>query len=204
MRSILSKLIPGILVFGGFIATMEEKSFSADTKNGKANDGVVNNWDKPKNFSIGKINSYWIWFDDGEWHFRTTGGGKGAHHFAGEIEVVGGQFNQIKGLKGEKGGKLEDKFTFNGKKTSIKFNFKTDEGVDGIDFTVNNAADKLKFNLSMDGKSIPGNIRIGKDGDHPPDGTFTTSAHPKDQPNTPNKKKDKDKDKKKDNDKKKN
>ena len=204
MRSILSKLIPGILVFGGFIATMEEKSFSADTKNGKANDGVVNNWDKPKNFSIGKINSYWIWFDDGEWHFRTTGGGKGAHHFVGEIVVNGGQFKQITGLKGEKGGKLVDKYIFNGNKTIIKFNFKTDEGVDGIDFTLTNSSDNLKFSLFMDGKSNPGNIRIGKDGDHPPDGTFTTSAHPKDRPNTPNKKKDKDKDKKKDNDKKKN
>lgn len=54
MRSILSKLIPGILVFGGFIATTEEKSFSADTKNGKANDGVVNNWDKPKKLCLRK------------------------------------------------------------------------------------------------------------------------------------------------------
>ena len=192
----------GILALAGLLATMSGLSFSADTKNGKANDGVVNNWDKPKNFAVGKSNGYWIWFDNGEWHFRTTGGGKGAHHFVGEIEVIGGQFNQVQGIKGEKGGKLEDKYAFNAKKNMIKFNFKTDEGVDGIDFTVNKAADNLRFNLSMDGKSNAGNIRIGKDGDHPPDGTFTTSAHPKDRPNNSNKKKDKDK--KKDNDKKKN
>jgi len=59
----------------------------------KASDGQITNWGQPKAFAGAKtnINAYWIWYDDGVWHFRTTGDGKGARQFQGKIEVVGGE-----------------------------------------------------------------------------------------------------------------
>ena len=44
----------------------------------KANDGQIADWGQPKAWAGSKddIDAYWIWYDDGVWHFRTTGGGK--------------------------------------------------------------------------------------------------------------------------------
>lgn len=164
---------------------------ASDKKGGKpkANDGVIRNWGRPVDFSIGKVNAYWIWYDDGIWHFRTTGGGKGAHRFNGQIEVVGGKLVRLKGGKGEYGGKNVDQFLFNAALTAITFDFRTDEGVDGLNFAVDGAATGLKFTLALDGDAAPRHIRIGKAGDHPAGAVFTLPAHPPDPPDANPKKK---------------
>jgi len=146
----------------------------------KANDGVITDWGKPKDFEVGKVNAYWIWYDEGVWYFRTTGGGKGAHSFQGTIEVVGGQLIDLKGKKGEFKGKKADRFAFGPK--GIVFDFKTDEGVEGLNFAVDRGATALKFTLALDGDAAPRHIRIGKQGDHPKEAVFTVPAHPPDPP----------------------
>lgn len=154
----------------------------AGGKKASANDGVVTNWGKPKDFGPGKVNAFWIWYDDGIWHFRTTGGGKGAHRFNGTIEVGGGRLIALKGKKGEYAGKLVDQYIFNAASTAIAFDFRTDEGVDGLNFAVDGAATALKFTLAIDGQASPKHIRIGHAGDHPAGAVFTLPAHPPDPP----------------------
>lgn len=146
----------------------------------QANDGVVTNWGKPKGFAAGKVTAYWVWHEDGVWHFRTTGGGKGAHRFNGTIEVIGGQLVGLKGKKGEYAGKLVDQYRFNPARTAIAFDFRTDEGVDGLNFAVDPAATGLRFTLAIDGQAAPQHIRVGKNGDHPPKAVFLAPAHPAD------------------------
>jgi hypothetical protein len=148
----------------------------------KANDGVITNWGKPGDFGPGKVNAFWIWYDDGIWHFRTTGGGKGRHRFNGRIDVIGGKLIALKGKTGEYGGKNVDQFVFNGAGTTIAFDFRTDEGVDGLNFAVSPGAGGLRFTLAFDGDNSPKHIRVGKAGDHPRDAVFTVPAHPPDPP----------------------
>jgi hypothetical protein len=155
----------------------------------KANDGVVTNWGKPKGFGPGKVTAYWVWHEDGVWHFRTTGGGKGAHRFNGTIEVIGGQLVGLNGKKGEYAGKYVDRYVFNKTLTAIAFDFRTDEGVDGLNFAVDPAATGLRFTLAIDGEAHPKHIRVGKAGDHPAKAMFVAPAHPADPPDAKGKKK---------------
>jgi hypothetical protein len=150
--------------------------------NEKAFDLKVDNWGKPKEWDGKKddINSFWVWYDDGIWHFRTTGGGKGAHHFQGKIEVSGGNFVNLKGKKGEYVSKLVDRYVYNAENTVIAFDFRTDEGVDGLNFKVVPATAVLKFTLAYDGKADPAHIRIGKQSDRPAAAVFVAPAHPGD------------------------
>jgi hypothetical protein len=167
--------------FLGLVLMLAPNEAPADGKKGggpKSNDGAITNWGKPKDFSTGKVNAYWIWYDDGIWYFRTTGGGKGAHRFNGTIQVVGGKLIDLKGKKGEYSGKNVDRYVFS--PTGIAFDFRTDEGVEGLNFAVDKAATALKFTLALDGQAAPRHIRIGKQGDHPAGAVFTVPAHPPD------------------------
>lgn len=167
-------------LFGLLVLIAHEGTAQTGKKGGsdKSSDGQITNWGQPKAFAGAKtnINAYWIWYDDGVWHFRTTGGGKGAHQFQGKIEVVGGELVSLTGKKGEYKGKLGDRAIFT--KKAIAFDFKTDEGVDGLNFAVNEAATELKFTLAFDGEASPKHIRIGHDSDHPSGAVFTVPAHP--------------------------
>jgi hypothetical protein len=150
--------------------------------NEKAFDGKVENWGKPKEWDGKKddINSFWVWYDDGIWHFRTTGGGKGAHHFQGKIEVADGKFVSLKGQKGEYTTKLVDRYVYNAENTAIAFDFRTDEGVDGLNFKVAPASATLKFTLSYDGKADPSHVRLGRQSDRPAAAVFAVPARPND------------------------
>lgn len=174
-RGMVASLLLGLMLV---LTVTQSSAQGKKTDVAKANDGVITNWGKPKNYSIGKVNGYWIWHDDGVWYLRTTGGGKGAHRFVGQVEVSGGPFVQLAGIKGETSGKLVDRFVFNGDRSAIRFDFKTDEGVDGFNFVAAPAASALKFTLAVDGNAAPNIIRVGRDGDHPAGPIFTAPAHP--------------------------
>lgn len=160
------------------MAATQSAAQSKKSDAAKANDGVITNWGKPKNFSIGKVNGYWVWHDDGVWYLRTTGGGKGAHRFVGQVEVSGGPFIKLQGTKGEASGTLVDRFAFNAARNAIRFDFKTDEGVDGFNFVAAPTATALKFTLAVDGNTAPNSIRVGLEGDHPATPIFTAPALP--------------------------
>src|SRR5262245_51047105 len=82
-------------------------------KKADKNDGVGTNWGEPKNCKGTEANGFWLWYDDGIWHIRTTGKGKGAHRFDGKIEVAGGDLINLKGKTGEYKGGLSDRYVFN-------------------------------------------------------------------------------------------
>jgi hypothetical protein len=178
----------GVLVAGFLAALFTLSRFSpADDK--AANDGVITHWGKPKNYSIGKVNGFWVWYeyDDGFWVLRTTGGGKGAHRFVGEVAVADGVLSGLKGIKGEASGTLGDTFVYNASKTAIRFDFRTDQGVDGFNFTTSPGSTALKFTLSMDGQPATKVVRVGRAGDHPATAVFTAPAHPAAPPAAPGK-----------------
>ncbi len=167
-----------LIVGAGDVASQDKKD--KDKKEGKKDksDGIVTNWGKPKDYETGKETAFWVWYDDGVWHFRTTGGDKKTHRFNGTIEVIGGNLVDLKGKKGEYGGKNVDQYVFS--QTAIKFDFKTDKGEDGLNFAVDANAKGLKFTIAIDGEARPKNIRLGKASDHPAEAVFTTPAHPAD------------------------
>ena len=157
----------------------KEKNAKANAK-AKANDGVITNWNKPPEYGPGKVNAYWIWYDDGMWRFRTTGGGKGTPRFHGRIELVGGQFAAIKGLNGEVKGTTSDRYVFNSARNALAFDFKTNEGQDGLNFNVTPGTSAIRYTLAIDGEAHPKHIRVGKAGDHPKGAIFTTPGNPPD------------------------
>lgn len=152
----------------------------AQGKKSPSKDGVVEDWGMPSGFAGAKdlSNGYWIWHQKGMWHFRTTGGGKGSPNFKGRIDVIGGKFDKIEGLQGEYKGKLGDRYVYNKDRNAMLFDFKTDQGIDGLNFSLTDDAKELKFNLVINGQPDVRVIRLGKDGDNPPEGTFTVPAHP--------------------------
>lgn len=159
------------------VAAPDAAALQKGKKKAKANDGVITDWGKPKEFEPGKPARYWIWSDGQVWHFRTTTAKK-KHHFTGQIDVTGGKFTDIIGLKGEKLGANTDYYRYNADKNAILIDFTTDGAVDGIDFRVDAAATEVQFTLALDGEKHPKHIAIGKAGDHPKDAVFKLPAHP--------------------------
>lgn len=185
----LRGLMFGLSLVAGFAVASFAVFADGKKDNAAAFDGNITNWGMPKGFGPGKVTSYWIWFDDGLWHFRTTGGGKGKHHFNGRIDVIGGKFSALKGKKGEYKGKNVDFYRYNAAHNAMVFDFRTDEAVDGVSFALDGGATGLKFTLAIDGQAAPQLIRIGKDGDHPSSAAFTLPAQPPDPPNVKGKRK---------------
>ena len=162
----------------------KDKHKSDDKKHGPSNtdpsklDGVVTNWGRPKEFAPGKVNAFWLWYEDDLWHLRTTGGGVGAHDFRGVVEVLGGRLSELKGKAGEYRGKLVDRYLYNAARTRIDFDFRTDQGMDGLNFAVDNPAATVRLQFALDGHEQPLHTRIGKNGDHPPRYVFVVPARP--------------------------
>ena len=79
---------------------------------------------------------------------------------------------------GDVEGRLEDHWKLGKKRRTIVFDFKTDKGIDGINFTVGKKAKLIRFALHVDGKNEPARVRIGAAGARPPQIPFDLVAHP--------------------------
>jgi hypothetical protein len=132
---------------------------------------------RPKEFHEGAPVQYAIWHNKEGWHLRTTTARK-EHHFKGHIRVEGGSFERIHSHDLEKEGKLRDWWRMGPERHMVTFDFKTDRGVDGINFHVSKSAKRIHFNLHIDGKAEPERIFIGRLGQHPPRHEFDLPAHP--------------------------
>ncbi|QEL18404.1 hypothetical protein [Limnoglobus roseus] len=137
----------------------------------------VANWEQPKELKKGKDAIFWVWYENGFWYLRTTGG-KDVHRFQGLITVTGGKLSNLKGLGGEKKGKLADQYVFNKDRTMLEFDFRTGGQWDGLNFAVDENATAMKFELKVDGVARPAQVKIGKDGEHPAEADFITPARP--------------------------
>ncbi len=131
----------------------------------------------PTHFKRHEVTGYAIWHNGKHWHIRTTTK-KRMHHFKGSITVEGGTFTRAHGHDLEKTGALADFWTMGPKKHTIRFDFKTDRGIDGIDFHVSKEAKLIRFNLHQDGEHRPHHVWIGHGNHHPHAIPFELVAHP--------------------------
>jgi hypothetical protein len=144
---------------------------------GGAGAAGINPQGHPKNFKEGKVTGYAVWHSKKGWHLRTTTR-KREHQFRGHIRVEGGTVVKIHSYHLEKEGKLEDRWKVGPKRHTITFDFKTDKGIDGINFTVSKKAMRIRFDLHVDGKNEPGHVFVGSAGIHPDQIPFELVAHP--------------------------
>lgn len=164
------------LVFFGLLAlfaVVAQPALSQDKKK----KGPIDPNGEPKGFHAGETARYAVWHSKRGWHVRTTTAGK-KHHFTGKIHVDGGTIESIHSAHLEAKGKLQDHWKVNAARNTVEFDFRTDSGVDGIDFTVSASAKTIRFNLHIDGKQPEERIYIGQKGQHPRDDPFTLPAHP--------------------------
>lgn len=55
---------------------------------------------------------------------------------------------------------------------TIRFRTRTDDDIDGFDFTTSGAAERIRFVLEIDGRSRPVDIHIGRNNLHPAENPF--------------------------------
>ena len=163
------------------LCTVSALALAAALTVGEAKVGAVaagiNPQGRPKNFKEGEVNGYAVWHDKKGWHLRTTTK-KHEHHFRGQITVEGGTFAKAHSFHLEKEGRLEDHWKLGKKRRTLTFDFKTDKGIDGINFTVGKKATAIRFALHVDGKNEPARVRIGSAGVRPGQIPFELAAHP--------------------------
>jgi hypothetical protein len=132
---------------------------------------------RPKGFHAGDTVRYAIWHDDNGWHVRTTTA-KREHVFRGHVRVEDGVFERIYSHDLEKEGKLRDWWKVGPERHRVTFDFKTDRGVDGIDFRISRSARRLHFDLHIDGRPEPGRVFVGRFNQNPGKIPFDLPAHP--------------------------
>ncbi len=137
----------------------------------------INPQGKPRQFKKGDVKCYAVWHSNKGWHLRTTTKAV-KHHFRGQITVEGGTFATVHSFDLEKKGKLADFWKVGPKRHTMTFDFETDRGVDGVNFTVSGSAKRIRFDLRIDGRHEPSRVFIGQAGAHPPEIPFTLRAHP--------------------------
>jgi hypothetical protein len=124
---------------------------------------------------------YFVWYDAGGWHLRTTTK-EISHEFSGTIRVVGGtvtkieNFSGLEARPGQKGkndiGRLDES------RRNITFKFATKGREDGFDFKVGPTAETLQFNLKVNGYGHREMILIGGEGTAAPQAAFSLPAQP--------------------------
>jgi len=132
---------------------------------------------EPKGFRKGESVRYAIWHNKTGWHVRSTTELK-EHRFKGHIRVEGGVFERIHSHDLEKEGRLADWWRLGPERHEVTFEFKTDRGLDGIDFRVSKSARRIHFNLHIDGRPEPGRVFVGRFDQHPVGNPFDLPAHP--------------------------
>jgi hypothetical protein len=132
---------------------------------------VIDPSGKPKDYKAGQSSCYAIWNDADGWHFRYTTVSDDVVTFVASIEVVSGRFSTItprgtptKGVDQSPKKSTAPKYTFNSK---------INRGIEGgIDFTLDDKATALKFDLKINGKDVPRQVYIGEKGTHPKESPF--------------------------------
>jgi hypothetical protein len=144
---------------------------------GQGFDSTINPQGRPTAFKEGKRTAYAVWHSKQGWRLRTTTRAR-EHHFTGTVTVEGGTFKKIHSHHLEKTGELADHWKVGPKRHTVRFDFKTDKGLDGINFTVTASAKAIRFNLRIDGKHERERILIGAGNHHPNNDPFLLRAHP--------------------------
>jgi hypothetical protein len=176
MRTNVAHLVSMAALSAGLLALPGEPVQSQPVKGGQQ----VQNFDpngQPKGFKEGDSKRIAVWHGKKGWHIRTTTA-KTLHHFTGKIVVEGGVFEGVEPHHLEDKGRFADWWKLTAKDHEIVIDFKTDRGIDGINFQLSKDAKLIRFNLHIDGKHHKDLIFIGGGGIHPDHDPFVLVAHP--------------------------
>src|SRR6476660_7791070 len=99
--------------------------------NGRFGGGVINPAGEPKQFAQGMNAMYAVWHNKNGWHFRMTTAKK-ERRFSGLISVKDGEFVKVTSHNLELVGPKNDRWLVSPDNRALKFDFRTDKGVDGI------------------------------------------------------------------------
>jgi hypothetical protein len=121
-----------------------------------------------------------IWHDEIGWHIKARGVPHETHRWQGTVHVVRGKITSISGYNSMEVGKREvrDLGVVNRTRDTIAFTMQIGSLADAFQFTVDQHATAIVFNLSLDGGSYPQSIAIGANGINPGACCFTLPAHP--------------------------
>jgi hypothetical protein len=134
---------------------------------------------RPSAFQAGGTDGYYVWHDDNGLHLRTTDS-SGVFHYTGVIHTDG-TFVDVNPVKLEADDKID---VLDGGKT-IRFDFVTAEGIDGVDFRVD-GGNRVRFALRRDGSPIDAsNIFLGEDSVHPKHNPFSIHRDGTEETSTP-------------------
>jgi hypothetical protein len=112
-------------------------------------------WQGRPDFEQGESLGYFVWRDDDGWHVRWTTKGK-RRTFAGTISCDGAFMNVEPVSKGQR-----DWVKRRGDGV-IRFDTVVEGGVDGVDFRLSPSAERITFDLEMDGRPVaPDLVRLG-------------------------------------------
>jgi len=128
----------------------------------------------PEDYKPGSSSRYAIWKDAEGWHFRFTTSSQKEQAFKASIGVVGGNMVTFT-TRGQTatGKELENdgpqKYNLPGYQFDLPLKRRMEHG---IDFTLDDKAKALKFDLKINGQDLPEQIYIGAKGAHPKKATF--------------------------------
>ena len=148
-------------------------------------------------FSEGTDLGYYIWRDGDRWHVRWTTKGNLRAFTGSVTSDAGGELHKLKRIDVEEEYKVlypgrarhvyvgprgrlrvapgrapvvasteQDKIEKTNDQT-IAFNARTNDDIDGFDFTVDPKTTELRFSLHIGGNTVPNLIEVGKNNIHP-------------------------------------
>jgi hypothetical protein len=126
------------------------------------------------NFDAGDSGAAYIWHDNDGWHLRTTDAVPGSHHYSGTVSVSpDANVTTLQPIMLEP----NDHIWLTSDKV-IHYDFTTQTGVDGFDFTVSSCAgskahEALEYALDYNGREQDiSRIKLGPNKAHPLFATF--------------------------------
>src|SRR5262245_13156997 len=124
-------------------------------------------WKGKPEFTAGENKGYYIWQDDDGWHLRWTTKGKPIV-YAGTL-TCSGDFTDFKPVKKEKGEIIKKESN-----KLLRFDTRTEGGIDGLDFRLSPSTRTVTFDLNMDGaKASATYVKVGRNKTHPTTVPFT-------------------------------
>lgn len=175
-ESLLGRLLLALLVTAtlAVAAPPDRKPVPSGAGSGKSK--PLNPHGRMDDHPTDKPARYYLWEDAEGWHLRSCS--RLVNKFEGQVRIAQGTFRKLRPIGIDPKGRGADQWAVNKERTELKFVLNTAQSFDGFDFTVEDAAAELEFELLINGKPMPARIFVGRDGQHPPEAKFSFPADP--------------------------
>lgn len=181
LRSGAICLAAGLLFGGSCLRTVANEPQNKPAPKGgsqpkrKAPAQPLDPFERPEGSIIGQSARFYVWYDKGGWHVRTTA--INLRRFHGTIRVKGAQIASCLSVGLRHDQKQHDTWHVNENRDELTFDFTTGKKSDGIDFKVDGEGE-LEFELTVEGEKRPRTVFIGRKQQHPPAIPFELPAAP--------------------------